>query len=82
MLNRSDKTIWAAYHQARKKMRERLTVQAGYSIPIKPIADRKQAVLQAVITHLKEHYEMEYAQIAKLLHRKYSTIAGTYRRHR
>ena len=81
-LNRSDKTIWLTYQKAKRKMPGTLTVEEGAAIPLSKIADRRCAVLEAVIAHLKEHYGLEYKQIARMLKRSYSTIAGTYRRHK
>jgi hypothetical protein len=80
--NRSDKTIWITYSQAKKKMPEKFkAVRSSLSIPIQIIADRKISVLENIVVYLKSS-GMSYYDIAKSINRNYATVVTVCNRAR
>ena len=79
LLNRNDRTIWATYSIASKKRKERLDAkESKIFIPISIFADRKLSVLEAVVSYLKDNFNLRYSEIASLLNRDQRNIWTVY----
>lgn len=83
LLNRNDRTIWATYNIACKKRKERLLVkESEIKIPISIFTERKFSVLEAIVSYLKEKFELTYSEISKLLNRDPRNIWTIYNRYK
>jgi len=81
LLNRNDRTIWTTYFNAKKKKSERLIVkEIKIFIPINIFKKRKLSVLEALVSYLKEEYNLNYNQISILLNRDQRNIWTVYNR--
>lgn len=84
LTNRSRSTISVSYHNANKKLPksfpEDLISSSKYSIPISLFASREFSVLETIVAHLKEDYELNFSKIAQLLNRDDRTIWTVYDR--
>ena len=81
MLNRNDRTIWATYNNASKKRKEKLPVkESKFLIPISIFKNRKLSVLEALVSYLKDKFNLRYSQIAVLLARDERNIWTVYHR--
>lgn len=81
--NRDNKTIWTVYNRAQKK--RKLTkkpelTNCNTNIPISSLLDRKFAVLESLVIHMKERNQLTYKQIAELTARNERTIWTVYNR--
>lgn len=74
ILNRDNRTIWATYDKATKKVPTGLPEAQGYLIPINIFANRKQGVLQVLAKYAYQKLDLTYSQTAKLLNRDPRTI--------
>lgn len=80
LLNRDDRTIWATYHEAQNKLKEKFALgQEKYLVPINTFSDRRLAPLESLVLYLKDEARLEIKQIADLLKRNYRTIWLSYR---
>ncbi|MBU4501146.1 MAG: hypothetical protein KKA79_01025 [Nanoarchaeota archaeon] len=80
-INRNPKTIWTTYQHAKQRLPERFEEQeTELSIPVNIFCDRKLSVLEHITRHLKEVYDLNYTEIAKLLRRSPKTIWTVYQR--
>jgi len=79
LINRNDRTIWVTYRNASRKLRGRLTVRKGLTIPVSVIANRKLSVLEAVVTYLKQ-FKLTYHEIAIMLKRDERNIWTVHNR--
>ena len=80
LLNRSDKTIWATYNKARKKIQGAFaSVVSDINIPISHFSDRKFTVFESLVLYLKDHGLTNH-EIAVMLHRDDRTIWSVYDR--
>lgn len=81
LLGRSIKTIWQAYKSASKKFSKQFKFDSSkYFIPISIFSKRQYSILELVVAYLKENYELENHQIAKLLKRDNRTVWTVYSR--
>ncbi len=81
ILNRSDKTIWTTYKKSSIKMSELFTeTDSKYFIPVSLFEDRKMSVLEVIVIHLKENYNLTNHKIAELLNRSDKTVWTVYNR--
>lgn len=81
LLNRSPKTIWSTYHQAKKKYPQKFsTFDFTWSMPLELFKSRKTSVLETLVSYLKDHYQLNFKKIAELLERDYQTVWTVYRR--
>lgn len=79
LLNRNDRTIWAAYNIACKKRKEKSLVKASkFFIPVSIFKDRKFSVLELLVSYLKDNFNLRYFQIAVLLNRDERNIWTAY----
>ncbi|MBS3138905.1 hypothetical protein J4207_04330 [Candidatus Woesearchaeota archaeon] len=82
-LNRKLSTIYTTYTKSRKKFSQALDVSDNsVCIPITIFHDRRYAVLELIISFLKEQERLSFKEIAALLHKHYNTITTTYRRYK
>jgi len=80
-LNRSPKTIWATYQKAKQKLSKQFEEQeTKITIPSTLFYNRTLSVLEHITKHLKENYDLNYTEIAKLLNRSPKTIWTTHQR--
>lgn len=80
-LNRNIKTIWATYQKAKQKQSEGFEEkESGITIPLTIFCDRTLSILEHITNHLKEDYNLNNAEIAKLLNRSPKTVWTTYQR--
>jgi hypothetical protein len=78
LLNRNQRTIWAAYNKSIIKQRKIIQVkETDIFLPLSIFADRKFTPLESIILFLKK-YEMKYSEISKLLNRNQKNIWTTY----
>ena len=83
LLNRNDRTIWATYNVACKKRKEKLVVKdSKYFIPVSILQNRKLSVLEAIVSYLKDNFNLRYSQIAILLNRDERNIWTVYNRYK
>ena len=81
-LDRKLSTIYTTYKKSKKKYKQALDVSdSSILIPFDLFKDRKYAVLELVIAHLKNVEKKSFNEIAVLLHKHYNTITTTYRRY-
>ncbi len=75
ILNRNDRTIWATYSNARKKMKEGFVVEEDEMlVPLSIISKRRFSVLESLSFYLHEAKNLPYHRIAMMLGRDDRTI--------
>ena len=77
ILMRDERTIWAAYHKARKKSNENLVVREGSNIPLEVFNNSILTIQEAVIIYLREK-NLRYAEIAEILMRDQRNVRNSY----
>ena len=83
LLNRNDRTIWATYNIACKKRKEKLFVkESKFFVPVSVFKDRKFSVLEALVSYLKENFNLRYSEIATLLAPDERNIWTVYNRYK
>ena len=81
LLNRNEKSIWLTYKRATTKMPTPFKPEeTKFFIPLQIISTRKYSVLESIVKHLKEHYELSYHQIGELIKRNERTVWTVYKR--
>ena len=81
LLNRDSRTIWSTYNNACKKRKEKLSVrESKFFIPVSIFTDRKLSVLEAIVSYLKDNFNLRYSEIAFLLKRDERNIWTVYNR--
>ena len=79
LLNRDDRTIWATYNIACKKRKKKLMVKdSKFLIPASIFTNRKLSVLEAIVSYLKDNFNLRYSEIAVLLNRDERNIWTVY----
>ncbi|MBD3209170.1 hypothetical protein GF367_02000 [Candidatus Woesearchaeota archaeon] len=73
-IKRSYRSVWGAYHEQGLQ-----ATPTAYVIPLS-IFDHKKSVLEAVVSHLRKHYQLRFTQIGKLLHKDPRTIWTVWQR--
>lgn len=80
-MNRNTKTIWATYQKAKQKQQKIFGEQESkITLPLALFCDRNFSVLEHITKHLKENYDLNYTEIAKLLNRSPKTIWTVHQR--
>mgnify|MGYP001589047015 CR=1 FL=1 len=80
LLNRSNKTIWATYHKAAKKMPSSFgAISREIMIPVSAISNRSYSTLESVVRFIKD---LDYSnhEVALMLHLDDRTIWTIYDR--
>lgn len=81
-LNRELTTIYTTYHQAKTKFKIKLPLnKLSLSVPLNLFSQRQFAVLEILVTYLKEEKKLSFKEISELIKRNYSTIKTVYRRY-
>jgi len=81
-LNRELTTIYTTYAQARAKFKAKLPLNnLSLSVPLILFSQRQFAVLEILVTYLKEEKKLSFKEIAELIKRNYNTIKTVYRRY-
>jgi len=81
LLNRDSRTIWTTYSNALKKRKDPLQVKdSKFLIPVSILKNRKLSVLEALVSYLKDNFNLRYSQIAVLLARDERNIWTVYHR--
>lgn len=81
VLNRDYQSVYTTYKRTLKKLNGRLIpYETKYNIPLILIRDRSLSVSEHIVKHLKEDYNLKYADIAKMLKRDSKTIWTLYKR--
>ena len=82
LLNRSQKTVWDAYDNSKKKMDSRFSLDKDirFLIPSFVFKDRSLSFLEALTEYLKDNLNLRYCQISSLLNRDPRTIWTVYYR--
>jgi len=76
LLDRNDKSVWAAYQRSKKKMRAKFIFgKEMYNIPISIFADHNFSLLENVVIYLFKIHQLTNPQIAKLLKKSPNSIA-------
>lgn len=79
LLNRNNRTIWTTYNNAIRKRKEKLPIkESKFLIPVSVISSRKFSVLEAIVSYLKDNFNLRYSQIAILLNRDGRNIWAVY----
>ncbi|MCX6706518.1 MAG: hypothetical protein NT001_00025 [Candidatus Woesearchaeota archaeon] len=74
-LKRDDRTIWLTYSNACKKRADKLEIKKSrFFIPVSILSDRKLSILESVVVHLKEEFELSFSEIASILNRDQRNI--------
>jgi len=80
-LKRSAKTVWQAYSNSKKKLLSEFEEDySKHKVPIKKLGNRRYSILEIIVSYLKEHYGLNYNQIAGLLKRDQRTVWTVYNR--
>ena len=80
LTNRSQKTIWQAYKNAVKKLPAKLEPEeTKYNIPVS-VLRTELSVLEAIVVHLKDQFNLSYHKIGELLERNERTVWTVYNR--
>ncbi len=78
LLNRSNKTIWATYHNASRKMPSSFDdVSREIMIPVSAISNRKFSTLESVVGFIKDREHTNH-EVAVMLHLDDRTIWAVY----
>ena len=81
LLNRSGKTIWATYANAKAKMPEPFQYKlSSHHIPVSIIRRRDVSVLEGIVEYLRDQHHLSFIQIAFMLNRSSKTIWTVYKR--
>lgn len=81
LLNRSEKTIWQAYQSSKEKFPSPYTIpETQYTVHVSALHSRTLSVLETIVKHLKESFNLSYHAIAQLLMRDDRTIWTVYQR--
>ncbi|HLC58046.1 MAG TPA: hypothetical protein VJH95_05715 [Candidatus Nanoarchaeia archaeon] len=83
LTNRNPRTVWSAYQSSKTKHPSQLTIkQSEIKIPIHQLTDRSLSVLEAIVSYLKENYNLTLHEIAQFLNRDDRTIWTVYHRYK
>ena len=71
------------YNNAKVKRKEKLSVkESKFFIPVSIFKDRKLSVLEALVSYLKDNFNLRYREIAVLLNRDERNIWTVYNRYK
>jgi len=80
-LNRSSKTVWATYNNAKKKDDGSFWVKdTKVLIPLSIFRHRMLSVMESTVEFLKEKHELRYNEIASVIGRDQRTVWTAYNR--
>jgi hypothetical protein len=73
-IKRDNRTIWATYDKAKKKMPLHFEPSESLQIPLSIFRNRKSGVLEALARYCVTEFRMTVAEVARLLARDQRTI--------
>jgi DNA-directed RNA polymerase specialized sigma24 family protein len=81
LIHRDDRTIWASYRAASRKMKEKMDIKGEPKmfLPISIFKNRKLTVLEAAVVYLKDK-GVKYSEISRLTGRNQKNIWTIYSR--
>ena len=86
LLNRNQKSVWATYQRASKKMRKQFSYKSlkneHYHLPLSIFNDRSYSLLEKSISYLSKTYQLSNREIANLLNKSPNSIAVLAKRAR
>jgi len=76
LLGRSQKTVWQAVNDAKKKNTSFNvnTIDERYNIPVSLFSDRTFSILENLCIYLRDNFHLKYSEIAFLLNKNQRTI--------
>jgi hypothetical protein len=80
LLNRSNRNIWNAYNNSKKKFSEKLMVKESILIPVSICKNLDYTLLENIVSYLKDKCGLSYHKTALLLKRDDRTIWTVYNR--
>ena len=81
ILNRSEKTVWQAYHGSQQKYPKSLEEQfSDNDVPFHLLENRELSLFEIIVAYLRERKLLSYHEIAVLLKRDERTIWTVYHR--
>ena len=83
LLNRKKSTIYTTYKKAKEKLSDEIdSSDTSILIPYDIFGDRKFAVLESLVSFLKDEMKFSLVKISLLLDKKYSTVRTVYVRYK
>jgi len=83
LLNRKKSTLYTTHKKAKQKLTGEIDCSdISITIPHQIFADRKFAVLESLVTYLKDDLKLSFVNISTLLNKKYSTVRTVYVRYK
>ena len=83
ILDRKYSTIANTYQKAKKKSSKKLNEKPSqYSLPISIFKNKKFSVLELIVSHLKNNYNLTLTEISELLQRNPKAIWTIYDRYK
>lgn len=81
VLNRKLSTVYNTYTNSKSKFAGALDISDNsIIIPLSIFANRKFSILETLVAYLKDECKLQFKEIAKILNKKYSTVATVYSR--
>lgn len=80
LVGRTSSTVDVSYRKAMEKHPGRFVVrESGYTVPLSVLlSSKKFGVQEAIVGYFRDHYNLNFRQIADLLHRNYQTVRTAY----
>ena len=83
LLNRKKSTLYTTYQKAKQKLAKEIDFSDNsIVVPYNIFADRNFAVLESLVTYLKDDLKLSFVKISTLLDKKYSTVRTVYVRYK
>jgi hypothetical protein len=80
-LHRNDKSIWATYQRARKKVKSEFQIrEEKYALPLSIFQNRELSFLESVVFYLYRIYRLSNKIIGKTLHKSPNSMAVLLKR--
>ncbi|MBI1969079.1 hypothetical protein HYS48_00155 [Candidatus Woesearchaeota archaeon] len=82
-LRKSERNVRTSYTHAKQKQVGTIQVEeSDFFLPLANLQDSKFTVIEHLVVHLREHYQLRFSEIARLLERNERTIWTVYARAR
>ncbi len=81
LINRNERSIWASYQRAIKKMPSEFNVSDNILVPVSIFQNNKLSILECLISYLKDVKQMKNSNIAVLLNKNPNNIWTIYNRY-
>jgi hypothetical protein len=79
LIHRSVSTVDVSYAKAKQKVPGNFVLKESvYTVPLSIFSFSKLGVQEALVCYLKEHFNLQFNQIADILHRNYQTVRTAY----